>query len=95
MRRQSSNSLTSDHIGSARAARESGTSISPWQVDEMFAVEHKKTAEERAAPLLQPGILARVNAAHCSAGSYSCMIHFCLSNFCRLGTSENQSRLAY
>eukprot|EP00437_Effrenium_voratum_P039187 CAMPEP_0181467094 /NCGR_PEP_ID=MMETSP1110-20121109/36796_1 /TAXON_ID=174948 /ORGANISM="Symbiodinium sp., Strain CCMP421" /LENGTH=227 /DNA_ID=CAMNT_0023591899 /DNA_START=56 /DNA_END=739 /DNA_ORIENTATION=- len=55
------------------------------EVDEMFAVEHKKTAEERAAPLLQPGILARVNAAHCSAGSYSCMIHFCLSNFCRLG----------
>ena len=54
------------------------------QVDEMFDAEHKKPAAQRAAPLLEPGIITRVNAAHCSAGSYSCMIHFCLNNFCRL-----------
>ncbi|CAE7556897.1 NHX7 [Symbiodinium pilosum] len=55
------------------------------KVDEMFAEEKNKSAAQRSAPLLQPGILSRVNAAHCAAGSYSCMIHFCLNNFCRLG----------
>ncbi|CAE7273194.1 NHX7 [Symbiodinium natans] len=50
----------------------------------MFNAEGEKDAAIRGAPFLETGVLERVNAEHCTKRRYSCMIHFCLNNFCKL-----------
>ena len=55
------------------------------EVDEDFKIQEQKPPSQRKAPLQREGVLDRVSARHCAGGSYSCMVHFCLHNFCRQG----------
>ena len=50
-----------------------------------FESQLEKPPSEREAPIQKEGILDRLNARHCAGGSYSCMVHFCLYNYCRQG----------
>ncbi|CAJ1399559.1 unnamed protein product [Effrenium voratum] len=60
--------------------------------DLAFEIEKRKVAAQREAPLQKEGVLDRVSAYHCARGSYSCMVHFCLHNFCRVGDRIAQGR---
>ena len=50
-----------------------------------FHMQKKKPPSQREAPIQREGILDRLNARFCAGGSYSCMVHFCLYNYCRQG----------
>ena len=59
--------------------------------DLAFEIEKRKVAAQREAPLQKEGVLDRVSAYHCARGSYSCMVHFCLHNFCSLPESSKNT----
>ncbi|CAJ1450765.1 unnamed protein product [Effrenium voratum] len=62
------------------------------EVDLAFEIQRQKPPAQREAPLQKEGVLDRVSAYHCARGSYSCMVHFCLHNFCRVGDRIAQGR---
>eukprot|EP00441_Pelagodinium_beii_P046790 CAMPEP_0197621488 /NCGR_PEP_ID=MMETSP1338-20131121/2074_1 /TAXON_ID=43686 ORGANISM="Pelagodinium beii, Strain RCC1491" /NCGR_SAMPLE_ID=MMETSP1338 /ASSEMBLY_ACC=CAM_ASM_000754 /LENGTH=242 /DNA_ID=CAMNT_0043190985 /DNA_START=27 /DNA_END=755 /DNA_ORIENTATION=+ len=55
------------------------------EVDAAFEKQHLLAAPARQAPLQAPGVLAKIQASHCLSGSYACMLHFCLYQYCKLG----------